>query len=509
MSKPTSHPLFFCPKLFRFLDSFRHYSQDIVDLARLETDSMIGSIQSLVDTWTSFTLDSQATWPRFTMPHFEQRGLKSNELSLALQVTMIPLVHEDERAIWEEYSVANQQWIQDGVDFSTERHSTFFQSGESIQSIPTTIRRFDDSGDFIAQTDQGIDFGSGSYYGPVWQQVPAPHDTDIVNYDVFSHADIEATFRGMYELESAVISKVTDLAFLYEGALTQQDSESPHSFMLHPVYSSFDHNEGLVGFALAVIEWSVFFEIFSLNGIKGIFGILHNTCGQDYTFFLDENKVDFVGEGDLHDTTYDSLGIRQPFTPTHQQSEEGKFCDYEIHLYPSSAMEESYSSARPIVYATLVFCVFVFTALVFTAYDWLLQRRKNHLEEKAKQANAVVTSLFPSNVRDRILKDVNEQVEKDVKDKKGKKFFRHAKSELKTFLDDEEKGEGDAFDTKPIADLFPQATVMFADIVGFTAWSSVREPSQVFTLLETVYHSFDDIARRRRVFKVETVGDCE
>jgi Adenylate and Guanylate cyclase catalytic domain len=53
-----------------------------------------------------------------------------------------------------------------------------------------------------------------------------------------------------------------------------------------------------------------------------------------------------------------------------------------------------------------------------------------------------------------------------------------------------------------------QATIMFADIVGFTAWSSVREPSQVFTLLETVYKVFDDIARQHGVFKVETVGDC-
>ena len=49
---------------------------------------------------------------------------------------------------------------------------------------------------------------------------------------------------------------------------------------------------------------------------------------------------------------------------------------------------------------------------------------------------------------------------------------------------------------------------MFADIVGFTAWSSVREPSQVFKLLETLYSAFDAIAHRRRVFKVETVGDC-
>jgi hypothetical protein len=30
----------------------------------------------------------------------------------------------------------------------------------------------------------------------------------------------------------------------------------------------------------------------------------------------------------------------------------------------------------------------------------------------------------------------------------------------------------------------------------------------VFTLLETIYNSFDQLAHRRRVFKVETVGDC-
>lgn len=49
---------------------------------------------------------------------------------------------------------------------------------------------------------------------------------------------------------------------------------------------------------------------------------------------------------------------------------------------------------------------------------------------------------------------------------------------------------------------------MFADIAGFTAWSSEREPSQVFVLLETLYQKFDTIASRLGVFKVETIGDC-
>jgi Adenylate and Guanylate cyclase catalytic domain len=36
---------------------------------------------------------------------------------------------------------------------------------------------------------------------------------------------------------------------------------------------------------------------------------------------------------------------------------------------------------------------------------------------------------------------------------------------------------------------------------------SVRDPYQVFTLLETIYGAFDKVAHRRKVFKVETIGD--
>jgi len=37
---------------------------------------------------------------------------------------------------------------------------------------------------------------------------------------------------------------------------------------------------------------------------------------------------------------------------------------------------------------------------------------------------------------------------------------------------------------------------VFADIAGFTAWSSVREPALVFTLLEGLYGTFDEIASK-------------
>jgi class 3 adenylate cyclase len=128
-------------------------------------------------------------------------------------------------------------------------------------------------------------------------------------------------------------------------------------------------------------------------------------------------------------------------------------------------------------------------------------------------------SLFPKGVQDRLFRATEES-------KKNKKSISHApKYLLQTFLTDEsvksgqpQQGDmgddgvimypGQVFKTKPIADLFLECTVLFADISGFTAWSSVREPSQVFALLECIYNTFDGIARRNKVFKVETIGDC-
>jgi class 3 adenylate cyclase len=60
--------------------------------------------------------------------------------------------------------------------------------------------------------------------------------------------------------------------------------------------------------------------------------------------------------------------------------------------------------------------------------------------------------------------------------------------------------------SQPIADMLPFCTVFFGDIAGYTAYSSTREPSQVLVLLETIYQVFDVLAKRRGVFKVETMS---
>ena len=119
----------------------------------------------------------------------------------------------------------------------------------------------------------------------------------------------------------------------------------------------------------------------------------------------------------------------------------------------------------------------------------------------AVRSGAIVSSLFPSTVRHRLYEEAEEKAANDAR---LQKWIRTEDVDTDAIATDDVI----AYKARPIADLFPETTILFADIAGFTAWSSAREPHQVFQLLETLYRAFDEIARRRGVFKVETIGDC-
>jgi adenylate cyclase len=59
-----------------------------------------------------------------------------------------------------------------------------------------------------------------------------------------------------------------------------------------------------------------------------------------------------------------------------------------------------------------------------------------------------------------------------------------------------------------IADFFPEVTVLFADIVGFTAMASRVPPRDLVALLNEVFSTFDTLTAARGVEKIKTIGDA-
>ena len=58
-----------------------------------------------------------------------------------------------------------------------------------------------------------------------------------------------------------------------------------------------------------------------------------------------------------------------------------------------------------------------------------------------------------------------------------------------------------------IADSYESASVLFADIVGFTPLSNVLSPEGMIELLNGIYSQFDALAEKHRVEKIRTIGD--
>ncbi|MDP6564771.1 MAG: adenylate/guanylate cyclase domain-containing protein [Alphaproteobacteria bacterium] len=59
-----------------------------------------------------------------------------------------------------------------------------------------------------------------------------------------------------------------------------------------------------------------------------------------------------------------------------------------------------------------------------------------------------------------------------------------------------------------VVDQFSDATVLFADIVGFTSIASRHPPDQVVEMLNQVFSAFDELVARHHLEKIKTIGDA-
>jgi guanylate cyclase len=59
-----------------------------------------------------------------------------------------------------------------------------------------------------------------------------------------------------------------------------------------------------------------------------------------------------------------------------------------------------------------------------------------------------------------------------------------------------------------IAEAYPETTVLFADLAGFTPWARETDPDRVVSVLDDLFSRFDVLAARHGVEKIKTIGDA-
>jgi hypothetical protein len=95
-------------------------------------------------------------------------------------------------------------------------------------------------------------------------------------------------------------------------------------------------------------------------------------------------------------------------------------------------------------------------------YDTVIENRQRKVMKSATRSSAIVSSLFPSNVRTRLYED---SAPAAVPDKEQSQLVRKT-----SFMANTQTSAVDPINSGPIADLFESTTVLFADIKGFTNW---------------------------------------
>jgi class 3 adenylate cyclase len=391
---------------------------------------------------------------------------------------------------------------------------------------------------------------SGPYL-PVWQVSPVVPMQSLLNFNALSHPAGKGAYEELIRSEQPVLGMADNLnqehfgntgiyfklllsMSQYRGAMNRFLGE-PISALGYPVFDSLDPTtRHLTGAIATNIYWRVNFQNVLPPNAKGIICVISNTLNQTFTYRVDGEEPTFLGNGDLHDPHYDDM-VQSANVFTYLKAKKSietrsyssvdlneEYCSYSLHIYPSHDMEDQFINNDPLMFTLVVVFVFCFTSVVFILYDCIVARRQRIVMDRALASSAIVASLFPSQVRQQLYDESKDQQQQAAKVHEQArrppldmwKVDRQASirggilSGAGTTSTSTTITQAASTYTKPMASLFQNTTILFADMAGFTAWSATRTPEQVFELLERVYSALDEIADRRKVFKVETIGDC-
>ncbi|CAB9520226.1 Receptor-type guanylate cyclase gcy [Seminavis robusta] len=492
-----------------FRTVYAQFARSLADSAILQQKDLRDGYRGLADQMALNAEiagdDGVAKWPFFWPPKFEHTAKDFFRVSNCEWVAVNNVVEEKDRDAFVNFTTAHYR---DAYKESHMiRHGNLDRLDDNVTKylgVVTKFERVNGTGAFVEddkprermliRTMQSPPPGDYSR-SPNWNQNSSTFTQRYLG--IMQDFPNETLFMGASRVSFLTVSEDE-----HQGYHSDDGAEHPHTYSVYPIHRGVgDTNSELVGWSISALAWDAPLRNLLPDNVRGLLAVVSNTCNTTFSYFIEGKDAWFIGYEDAHEPKYNdmSLFVDLALDATPALYDRPGHCMYSMKIYPTQEFEDNYKTSTPIIFATVVASTFLLVFIVFLMYDRMVLKRNEKMISNAAKSNAIVTSIVPDHLRDRLL---NRQ--DDDKDMNGKK-----NGTLKTFLNNEHGGQGmERGQSPPLADLFLDTTVCFADIVGFTAWSSARDPSQVFTLLETLYQRFDYIAKKRRVFKVETVGDC-
>ena len=447
-------------------------------------------LKNLADTFTAAAMgddDREAQFfPFVRVSNFETHGEHARERSKMEAIAYAPLVTSPNKVDWETYAVQHHRWI----DASRATYVDHLPSSATAKPVylPGKIAPFiykrEENGVFTEpvkdsystsrdnDTDQtSTTASSHQVYAPIWYLSPPPFNPAIVNFDVLSDPDYQVVLRQAIDAQTSAFSPVMNVEpfsslqvsdadhVLYHERFTSNVTTTmgggigyqlPHSLYAQPVFDSRANKDTVVGVLWGALAWDAYLANLLPQGVLGLIVVLHSSCAQDKSFTYELNGVEptYLGARDLHDSTYNHMVRRVPFYHPGDHNSSNNVdgfttCQYSLDIYPSKTFQESFESSIAVIATITVGATFLLVALIFVIYDQMVKSRNDKITQVAERSNAVVNSLFPEAVRDRLLEQEKEQTRSGAS-KSSKGFSSQP---------------GNPVTSKPIADLFPECTV--------------------------------------------------
>jgi class 3 adenylate cyclase len=506
-----------------FDSAYQDASQELIDGFYAKVENKLWTAQTLS---TDLTSSATGKWPFVTLSDFEARCAGPRHLSSASTFMFSPLVRRSDISAWREYAeltypLQNSSFTDSYTPHGTHSHDAF---GEPAVYYPTG-REVEDGIYRFVDAFPSTDLGLADYSFPIWQMAPSVGNMSTGLIGVFFN-EMTNLVRAQ-ALESMLLregSVMSQFLFLDTNGTDFASFTAPRSTIYYPIYDSLNSDRTIVGTLDMELQWESILGDILDDSKRPLIAVVDNTCGGVYSYEVSGVTASFIGAGDQHDNDVDGYmstassyaSFAAIFDEHGRAPLSSESCNFKISVYATSSFKNDILSAGPDVYRWIVLCVFLSMVTIFLCYDCLVERRQSRVINAAERSDAIVRSLFPTAIRDRLYEDAKQKQEEKEKSKSdwrtasdSSRYLETNKNRMKHFMTDGiDINAQTSRKSEPIADLFPNTTVLFADISGFTAWSSEREPSQVFTLLETIYHAMDKAAKKLGVFKVETIGDC-